>query len=213
MDRQATDQTGDVPLVHRAEPRPSALNVRYGRAALAVTAILGVLGMVLTLALAAFGTVSAGWPAILAVLAVSAIALLRTLAVRDRRRRVNRAFAEAMWPEPSRHAGHDTLIPSPPRETPRVGLKRETALFDAEQPSPVAAEAPVREAAAGAEQIGPGHTGSGESSSAGLPVGPPDTDRSGDRLEEDPTQNDTPGAMHATGTLFSYRSIGGLLSE
>ncbi|WP_155849910.1 hypothetical protein [Arthrobacter sp. H41] len=126
------------PSATRSPQSLPALNVRYGRIILALAGILGLLGAVTTFPFAAFGVVPAAWPVLLGVIAVSAIALLRALAVRDRRARVNRAFAEAMWPEPAGNTGFETVVAGPPRELPRTGRMPETVLFDMEQPTPPA---------------------------------------------------------------------------
>ncbi|MBG6216475.1 hypothetical protein IWX75_000919 [Arthrobacter sp. CAN_A6] len=130
----------ELPATKPPGTRPSlpALNVRHGRVALALAGILGLLGAVITFPFAVFGVVPAAWPVLLGVLAVSAIVLLRILAVRDRHARVNRAFAEAMWPEHASDTTHETIAAGPPRELPRVGRKPDVALFDGEQPMPPA---------------------------------------------------------------------------
>ncbi|MBG6182216.1 hypothetical protein IWX65_000145 [Arthrobacter sp. CAN_A214] len=183
-ERPATKPPGTRPTL-------PAFNVRYGRVALALAGILGLLGAVITFPFAAFGVVSAAWPVLLGVLAVSAIALLRILAVRNRHARVNRAFAEAMWPEPARNTTYETIAAGPPRELPRVGRKPDVALFDGEQPTPPAPSAPPETEPSLAGPIHP-DTGTGSPR---------------DRHEEEPLRNGPEaGPERNSGTFAGMRS-------
>lgn len=134
-----------------ASERPGALRIRYGRCAVALMALVSLLTGIVSGALRVF-SVGSSWVPVAALLTgVGAVFLLRRLAVRDRRAKVNAAFRAAMtapaWPP------HDTTRPSsrvPARTLP------ESPLFDAEagrpQPKPLTAlelrQAALAEAAA-----------------------------------------------------------------
>lgn len=74
--------------------------VRYGRLGLALVGIAALGAFVVTGLLAPFGAVSGLWPLAAGVAFVGSVVLLRSLAVRDRRRRVleriNRVYNDAM---------------------------------------------------------------------------------------------------------------------
>ena len=109
-----------------------AFRIRWGRLMLAVAGLLFLLTGVVSAALRLFG-IGSGWlPAMALLGAVAAVALLRRLAVRDRRRKMNAAFRAAMGgPERA------TARPSVPEQVPslpagRPGDRPERPLFDAE---------------------------------------------------------------------------------
>jgi hypothetical protein len=109
-----------------------AFRIRWGRLMLAVAGLLSLLTGVVSAALRLFG-IGSGWlPAMALLGAVAAVALLRRLAVRDRRRKMNAAFRAAMGgPERA------TARPSVPEQVPsrpagRPGDRPESPLFDAE---------------------------------------------------------------------------------
>ncbi|WP_307034872.1 hypothetical protein [Arthrobacter sp. B3I4] len=108
---------------------PSAFRIRYGRLSLALLGVLFLLTGVVSGVLRLFGLGSGWLPALTLLGAVGSVALLRTLAVRDRRRRVDAAFRSAMG-APVREAA--------PRPAERAaGLRaaspvKESPLFDAE---------------------------------------------------------------------------------
>ena len=110
-----------------AKARPGALRIRYGRCAIALMALVSLLTGIVSGVLLMFGI---GWswlPAVSLLTAVVAVALLRRLAVRDRRARMNAAFRAAMTaPERQMRAA----VPRPTRE-PAVDAP-ESQLFDAE---------------------------------------------------------------------------------
>ena len=109
-----------------------AFRIRWGRLVLAVAGLLSLLTGVVSAALRLFG-IGSGWLPVMALLgAVAAVALLRRLAVRDRRRKMNAAFRAAMG-SPERA----TSRPSAPEQIPslpagRPGARPESPLFDAE---------------------------------------------------------------------------------
>ena len=108
-----------------------AFRIRWGRLVLAVAGLLSLLTGVVSAALRLFG-IGSGWLAVTALLgAVAAVAVLRRLAVRDRRRKMNAAFRAAMSPE------RTTARPSVPEQIPslpagRPGARPDSPLFDAE---------------------------------------------------------------------------------
>ena len=109
-----------------------AFRIRWGRLVLAVAGLLSLLTGMVSGALRLFG-VGSGWLPVMALLgAVASVALLRRLAVRDRRRKMNAAFRAAMGgPE------RTTARPSGPEQIPslpadRPGSRPESPLFDAE---------------------------------------------------------------------------------
>jgi hypothetical protein len=94
-----------VQPVQAAEPvRPAqpAFRIHYGRTALALTAAAALAGTVVTVLLALFGAVAGTVPLWFLLVAVAAVASLRVLAIRNRRKRaqdrVEAAFQEAMNP-------------------------------------------------------------------------------------------------------------------
>ncbi|HEX9088032.1 MAG TPA: hypothetical protein VF867_10950 [Arthrobacter sp.] len=116
-------------------PRPggpgSTFKIRYGRLALALAGLLSLLTGVVSAALRIFGLGSVWLPAVALLGAVAAVFMLRWLAVRDRRRKMNAVFREAMGApaRPVRSAPERTPQLEPaeePRERP------ESPLFDAQ---------------------------------------------------------------------------------
>lgn len=100
--------------------------VRPARTVIAGIGALSLLAAIVCLPLAILAVVPALVPAAAFILFLLAVAGLRVLAVRDRRRRINAAFAEAMY------APAATTQPAPlALHAPR----RETSLFDAETSS------------------------------------------------------------------------------
>ncbi|GAB2710985.1 hypothetical protein ACX801_06985 [Arthrobacter bambusae] len=98
-----------------------AFKIRYGRCALALAGLLMLLTAAVSGVLRILGLVSAWVPLVSIVGVVGTVFLLRRLAIRDRRARMNRAFRNAMGP---------TV------ESPRVSLpasdRPATKIFDAE---------------------------------------------------------------------------------
>lgn len=119
-------------------PASSAFRIRYGRLALALLAVVSLLTGVVSGVLRLFG-LGSGWVPVLTLLAaVAAVVLLRSLAVRDRRRKVERAFRSAMAPpRPARPAPAEL-----PAAAPVDASAKDSPLFDAE-----ADAGPVRPAA------------------------------------------------------------------
>ena len=124
---------------------PQVFRVRYGRTALALAGALALAAVILGLPLAALGAASWWMPVGGAVLTGAAVVSLRTLAVRDRRRRIDAAFRAAMSAG-SRHLPERApdrapeLAEEPAEERYQVPVQpvrqqRETVLFDAESTS------------------------------------------------------------------------------
>ncbi len=107
-----------------------ALKIRYGRTALALVGACALVAAVGLTVAALFGAVS-GWAPLIA-LAVTALSvvILRTLAVRDRRSRMNAAFRDAMYSAPQQQKA-----PEQPN--------KDTELFDAEHGQEVAEVPPL----------------------------------------------------------------------
>jgi hypothetical protein len=114
-----------------AAPSP-AFRIRWGRLTLAVAGMVSLLTGVVSALLRLFG-LGSGWLPLTAFLgAAAAVALLRRLAVRDRRRKMNAAFRAAMSspaPSPARTSAPDSL-PSLP--SGQGSGRQESPLFDAE---------------------------------------------------------------------------------
>lgn len=125
-----------------------AFRIRYGRTAIALAGLLSIITAVVSGALRIFGLGSPWLPAVAFMTGAAAVVLLRRLAVRDRRKKMNAAFRAAMGsrsegsPHTERHAG--------PAASPEAAVHRESTLFDAEavapQPKPLTA-VELREAA------------------------------------------------------------------
>lgn len=140
-----------------------AFKIRYGRLALALAGLLSLLTGVVSAALRIFG-LGAPWLPFVALLgAVAAVFMLRWLAVRDRRRKMNAAFRAAMsaTARPAETAPERAPLREP------AGLPRERAespLFDAQadavdrKPAPRPLTAQELRQAALAEAIASGDT-------------------------------------------------------
>ncbi|MBJ2120614.1 hypothetical protein I6N91_06425 [Arthrobacter sp. MSA 4-2] len=147
----SADRTGSSAVPGR---RP-ALKIRRGRAAVALVGAAALPAALVTLVLAVVSVVSFWWPVAAVLVVAGAVATLRTLAVRDRRARVNAAFAAAMSSRPLHQAPPSTGDAAlPGNATPEAGGKpaqaRPTTVFDAEKPAgAVEASADAAEASAG----------------------------------------------------------------
>lgn len=109
-------------------PAPAKLRIRYGRTALALVGLLSLLTAFISGVLLPFGIGSPALPVTCALLTVGSVALLRWLAVRDRKAKVNAAFRSAMSAPAPRH---DEAVAVPPK--PEAAPARpESPLFDAE---------------------------------------------------------------------------------
>jgi hypothetical protein len=104
---------------------------RWGHIAVALLGIAALCGALVTAVLAMIGMVSLLVPLVLAAVTVAAVGTLRALAIRSRRARVDRAFAEAMAPV-------QFVEPQPVAVAPPLPVRpqRPTVLFDAEETAP-----------------------------------------------------------------------------
>ena len=111
-----------------ASTPPARFRVRYGRTALALEGLRSLVTAFISGVLLPFGIGSAALPLLCTVLTVASVALLRWLAVRDRKAKVNAAFRSAMSaPAPRPDAA--VVIPEKPAAAP---ARQESPLFDAE---------------------------------------------------------------------------------
>jgi hypothetical protein len=109
-----------------------AFRIRWGRLVLALAGLLALLTAVVSAGLLLFGVGTGVLPIAALCGAVVSVAMLRRLAVRDRRRKMNAAFRAAMG-----GPGHRTARPSAPEHVPalpadRPAARPESPLFDAE---------------------------------------------------------------------------------
>lgn len=150
MDTRKSSASGarSTPAGKSATKDGGAFRIRYGRVAIALAGLLSFATALISGVLAVFG-LGTGWLPSLSFLAgAAAVVLLRRLAVRDRRRKVNAAFSAAMGAPASRPrpAAH----PAVPEAADETATLRESTLFDAEaaapQPKPLTA-VELREAA------------------------------------------------------------------
>ncbi|WP_306632484.1 hypothetical protein [Arthrobacter sp. B1I2] len=109
-------------------PSPARFRIRYGRTALALVGLLSLVTAFISGVLAAFGVGSPALPLLCTVLTVASVALLRFLAVRDRKAKVDAAFRSAMS-APARRPDPAEAIPPKPEAAP---MRPESPLFDAE---------------------------------------------------------------------------------
>lgn len=144
--KMAAQQEKPMTSTHRTESVPGttgpdggrlaaatgpAFRIRYGRLALALAGLLSLLTGVVSAALRIFGLGSPWLPFVALVGAVAAVFMLRWLAVRDRRRKVDAAFRAAMS-TPLRAAESDSER-APLREPAGEPRERpESLLFDAQ---------------------------------------------------------------------------------
>ena len=145
--RKSSGAAVDTPAAEpRDRPAPSGFKIRYGRTALALAALISLLTALIAGMLLPFGLGSGLLPVSAFLVAFGSLALLRGLAVRDRRKKVNAAFRAAMGSPARRHSEPERT----PFHTPKPASQPERPLFDAEaqqpKPKPLTA-AELREAA------------------------------------------------------------------
>ncbi|MCH6469445.1 hypothetical protein [Sinomonas terrae] len=112
-------------------PAPSRLRIRWGRCALAGIGLLGLVVALLGGVLSAFQIVAGAVPLGGLAVLVASVAVLRQLALGDRRRRLDAAFRSAM-----------TAAPASPPRLPEAPRRESTEVFD-HQPIPEPAPAPL----------------------------------------------------------------------
>ena len=110
-------------------PPPAQFRIRYGRTALALVGLLSLVTAFISGVLVAFGVGSPALPLLSTGLTVSSVALLRFLAVRDRKAKVDAAFRSAMSAPERRRPDPAEAIPPKPEAAP---MRPESPLFDAE---------------------------------------------------------------------------------
>lgn len=124
----------------------AAFRIRKGRLTLALAGLLALMTVLVGGVLAAATSVSWLVPAAGLATAAASVAGLRSLALRDRRRRVQTAFREAMGPDVQHRTGAafpaDDLLQEPQESIPaEPDPLRETVLFDLQAaPAPDTAE-------------------------------------------------------------------------
>lgn len=112
-------------------PPASRLRIRYGRTALALAGLISLVTAVVSGAMLVFGLGSPALPAACLAVTFLSVIILRRLAVRDRRRRVNAAFRSAMS-APAGNARTTGSVPPKPAAAPAPAALPERPLFDAE---------------------------------------------------------------------------------
>ena len=151
-------------------PSPARFRIRYGRTAVALAGLLCLVTAFISGVLLPFGVGSAVLPLTTFAVAAGSVALLRWLAVRDRKAKVDAAFRSAMS-APARHQEADPVIPPKPEAAP---VRPDSPLFDAEageaKAKPLTA-VELREAAL-AVAVAAGDT-SAAAAAAGAPAGTP----------------------------------------
>ncbi len=117
-----------------ADTPAGEFRIRYGRTAIALAAVLSLLTAVVSTVLLPFGVGSWVLPVMAFLIAAGSVALLRGLAVRDRRKKVNEAFRAAMS-APLRRAGSQSAVRAQPQSS-QPAARTESPLFDAEAGKP-----------------------------------------------------------------------------
>jgi hypothetical protein len=151
---QRTEPAKRMADVGGGPQRPAAgpaFRIRYGRLALALAGVLSLLTGVLSAALLIFGIGTAWLPPVALLGTASAVVLLRRLAVRDRRRKMEAAFRAAMSAPGASPSLQSPGPQSGPARTPgvnapevRESVKRpESPLFDAESGAGAPEAAPL----------------------------------------------------------------------
>ena len=112
---------------------PARFRIRYGRTALALVGLLSLVTLFISGVLLAFGLGTPALPLACAVLTPASVAVLRWLAVRDRKAKVNAAFRSAMSAAP---ASRPEAAPAAPPKPGQAPARRESPLFDAEAGEP-----------------------------------------------------------------------------
>ncbi|QDG90904.1 hypothetical protein NIBR502770_11905 [Pseudarthrobacter sp. NIBRBAC000502770] len=151
-------------------PPAAPFRIRYGRTSLALVGLLSLVTAFISGVILLFGIGSPALPLTCTLLTVASVALLRWLAVRDRKAKVDAAFRSAMS-APARRPDTAEAIPPKPESAP---TRRDSPLFDAEAGEPKAkplTAVELREAAL-AVAIAAGDTSAGASAPA-VPLNTP----------------------------------------
>ncbi|WP_240719796.1 hypothetical protein [Pseudarthrobacter sp. NamB4] len=113
-------------------PTAGKLRIRYGRTAIALVGLLSLITAFVSGVLLLFGLGAPFLPLTTLALTIGSVVLLRWLAVRDRKAKVNAAFRSAMA-APARQPEPAVNIPPQPEAAP---ARPESPLFDAEAHEP-----------------------------------------------------------------------------
>jgi hypothetical protein len=123
----------------KTEASGPAFRIRWGRLLLALAGLLSLLTGAVSAVLRIFGMGSIWLPVVTLLGAAAAVVLLRRLAVRDRGRKVNAAFGEAMnlsaQPAPVQNFPEE-LRAAPAPEAGDSGKRADSPLFDAQAGAP-----------------------------------------------------------------------------
>lgn len=142
MDTRKSSESGArfTPVKPGGKPAANtggAFRIRYGRAAIALAGLLLFATALISGALAIFGLASGWLPPVSFLAGVAAVVLLRRLAVRDRRRKVNAAFSAAMGAPATRpDRAVQPAVPEAGQAEEETAALRESTLFDAEAADP-----------------------------------------------------------------------------
>ncbi len=150
--------TSHAPSAGAARPsaaRPARLNIRYGRTAVALIGVLALLTVVIGGGLKLLGLASGLIPAAAGVVFFASLGLLRVLAIRSRRRKVQAAFRAAMGSSeaPARPASAVTAGQPDGAVTAvrPASERRAVAVFDAAADAAATEAAPARKPLTAAE--------------------------------------------------------------
>lgn len=113
-------------------PTGGTFRIRYGRTGIALVGLLSLVTAFVSGVLLLFGLGAPAFPLACLALTAGSVVLLRRLAVRDRRAKVNAAFRAAMT-APARQSETAAGIPPKPDAAP---ARQESPLFDAEAHEP-----------------------------------------------------------------------------
>lgn len=150
-DATGTQGGGTAPGAHSPQGQ---LTIRRGRSSIAAIAAAALLAAVVCIPLAALSLVPALVPVGAFMVFLLAVAGLRVLAVRDRRQKVEAAFADAMSHRLADLPSRTQAVAAPAVAAPR----RETSLFDAETTGSAANLSPHDQGTATGPTVNANHT-------------------------------------------------------
>lgn len=148
------------------------LRIRYGRTALALCGLLSLVTAFVSGVLLPFGLGTPFLPLTCAALTAVCVAILRWLAVRDRKAKVNAAFRSAMSaPAPRQEA--DRIPPKPESAPAPPKAPRESPLFDAEAHQPKVQQLTAQELREAALAVAVAAGDPSAAAAAAVPAGTP----------------------------------------
>lgn len=158
--------------VSSGRPPAARFRIRYGRTALALLGFLSLVTAVVSGVLLPFGLGTPFLPLTCAALTAVSIAILRWLAVRDRKAKVNAAFRSAMSaPAPRQEANR---IPPKPEAAPAPKeAPRDSPLFDAEAHQPKVQQLTAQELREAALAVAVAAGDPSAAAASGTPAGTP----------------------------------------